>query len=97
MEHFNGLDSKNAVWTSAVCDDFLVMRQLGQVPLKFFKGDGQGSGNVAGIVFLYRSDIQNGYRSFSELLEDAQKNGLINLKINSRSGTYVVTSFGTAG
>jgi uncharacterized protein (TIGR00288 family) len=43
------------------------------------------------------NESYHGYRSFSELLEDAQKNGLINLKINSRSGTYVVTSFGSAG
>jgi uncharacterized protein (TIGR00288 family) len=42
------------------------------------------------------NESYHGYRSFSELLEDAQKNGLITLKINSRSGTYVVTGFGTA-
>lgn len=35
-----------------------------------------------------------GYRSFSELLEDAQKHGLIRLRTDSRSGTYVVVSFG---
>jgi uncharacterized protein (TIGR00288 family) len=35
-----------------------------------------------------------GYRSFSELLEDAQKQGLIRLRTDSRSGTYVVASFG---
>lgn len=43
------------------------------------------------------NESYHGYRSFSELLEDAQKNGLISLKINSRSGTYVVTGFGSAG
>jgi len=34
------------------------------------------------------------YRSFSELLEDAQKHGLIRLRTDSRSGTYVVVGFG---
>jgi uncharacterized protein (TIGR00288 family) len=32
-----------------------------------------------------------GYRSFSELLEDAQKAGIIGLRKDERSGTYVVT------
>lgn len=35
-----------------------------------------------------------GYRSFSELLEDAKKHGLIRLRTDSRSGTYVVVGFG---
>ena len=35
-----------------------------------------------------------GYRAFSELLEDAQKHGLIVLREDSRSGTYVVSGFG---
>lgn len=35
-----------------------------------------------------------GYRSFTDLLEDAEKNGIIRLKTDSRSGTYVVTGFG---
>jgi hypothetical protein len=34
------------------------------------------------------------YRAFTELLEDAQKSGVIRLKTDSRSGTYVVTGFG---
>jgi hypothetical protein len=37
------------------------------------------------------SESGYGYRSFSALLEDAQKLGLIGLKIDQRSGTYVVT------
>ena len=37
------------------------------------------------------SESGYGYRSFSALLEDAQKLGLIDLRINERSGTYVVT------
>jgi uncharacterized protein (TIGR00288 family) len=40
------------------------------------------------------NETYHGYRSFSDLLEDAQKQGLINLKINPRSGTYMVTGFG---
>src|SRR5438105_6644260 len=36
----------------------------------------------------------HGYRTFSELLEDAQKEGLLELETDSRSGTYVVTRFG---
>ena len=43
------------------------------------------------------NESYHGYRSFSELLEDAQKTGLISLKIDSRSGTYVVTGFGKRG
>src|SRR5205823_14180729 len=35
-----------------------------------------------------------GYRTFSELLEDAQKQGLLELEIDKRSRTYVVTRFG---
>ncbi|MHC5078061.1 MAG: NYN domain-containing protein [Planctomycetota bacterium] len=38
-----------------------------------------------------------GYRAFSELLEDAQKAGLISLRTDARSGTYVVAGFGNRG
>ena len=34
-----------------------------------------------------------GYRSFSELLEDAKAHNLIELKKDSRSGSYIVTGF----
>lgn len=34
------------------------------------------------------------YRSFTELLLDAEKNGLITIRKDSRSGTYTVTGFG---
>jgi uncharacterized protein (TIGR00288 family) len=36
----------------------------------------------------------HGYRTFSELLEDAQKEGLLELDTDKRSRTYVVTRFG---
>ena len=36
----------------------------------------------------------HGYRNFTELLEDAEEHGIIKLKTDSRSGTYVVTGFG---
>jgi uncharacterized protein (TIGR00288 family) len=39
------------------------------------------------------SESAYGYRSFSDLLEDAQRYGLIDININSRSGTYVVVGF----
>jgi len=32
-----------------------------------------------------------GYRSFSELLEDAQEAGVVTLRTDERSGTYMVT------
>src|SRR5438477_12257765 len=35
----------------------------------------------------------HGYRTFSELLEDAQKQGLVELETDKRSRTYVVTRF----
>src|SRR5439155_7080106 len=35
-----------------------------------------------------------GYRSFSELLEDAQREGFLELDTDKRSRTYVVTRFG---
>jgi uncharacterized protein (TIGR00288 family) len=35
-----------------------------------------------------------GYGSFTEILEDAEKNGVIKLKTDPRSGTYVVIGFG---
>ncbi len=34
-----------------------------------------------------------GYRSFTQLLEDAQNLGFINLRKDDRSGTYVVEGF----
>lgn len=37
----------------------------------------------------------HGFRTFSELLEDAQKHGLLDLEKSKSSGTYVVTRFGT--
>ncbi|MCZ7583884.1 MAG: NYN domain-containing protein [Deltaproteobacteria bacterium] len=37
-----------------------------------------------------------GYGSFSELLEDAEKEGLIKITKDARSGTYVVTGYGKA-
>ncbi|OGP88186.1 MAG: hypothetical protein A2156_03765 [Deltaproteobacteria bacterium RBG_16_48_10] len=35
-----------------------------------------------------------GYRTFSDLLEDAESKGLIHLRTDSRSGTYVIVGFG---
>jgi uncharacterized protein (TIGR00288 family) len=35
-----------------------------------------------------------GYRAFGDLLEDAQKYGLVVLREDSRSGTYVISGFG---
>ncbi|NLH49452.1 MAG: NYN domain-containing protein [Myxococcales bacterium] len=40
------------------------------------------------------NESYHGYRTFSELLEDAEKNGIIRLKTDPRSGTYVITGFG---
>jgi uncharacterized protein (TIGR00288 family) len=40
------------------------------------------------------NEAYHGYRTFSELLLDAQKEGLLELETDSRSGTYVVTRFG---
>jgi uncharacterized protein (TIGR00288 family) len=40
------------------------------------------------------NEAYHGYRTFSELLEDAQKEGLIELDTDKRSRTYVVTRFG---
>jgi uncharacterized protein (TIGR00288 family) len=37
-----------------------------------------------------------GYSTFSELLEDAEKQGIIKIKKDQRSGTYIVTGFATA-
>jgi len=34
-----------------------------------------------------------GYSTFSDLLEDAERNGLVKLKKDQRSGTYIVTGF----
>ena len=41
------------------------------------------------------NEAYHGYRTFSELLEDAQKEGLLELETDSRSRTYVVTRFGS--
>lgn len=40
------------------------------------------------------NETYHGYRTFSALLEDAKKHGLIDLETDKRSGTYVVTGFG---
>ncbi len=40
------------------------------------------------------NESYHGYRSFSDLLLDAQKEGLLELAIDERSRTYVVTRFG---
>src|SRR5947208_6178351 len=40
------------------------------------------------------NESYHGYRTFSELLEDAQKEGLLQLDTDKRSKTYVVTRFG---
>jgi hypothetical protein len=39
------------------------------------------------------SESSYGYRSFTQLLEDAQKLGFISLRKDERSGTYVVEGF----
>src|SRR5262245_24080773 len=41
------------------------------------------------------NEAYHGYRTFSELLEDAQKEGLLELETDKRSGTYVVKRFGS--
>jgi uncharacterized protein (TIGR00288 family) len=40
------------------------------------------------------NESYHGYRTFSELLEDAEKEGLLELETDKRSRTYVVTRFG---
>lgn len=41
------------------------------------------------------NEAYHGYRTFSELLEDAQSQGLVELATDKRSRTYVVTRFGS--
>jgi hypothetical protein len=40
------------------------------------------------------NESYHGYRAFSDLLEDAEKEGIVRLKTDPRSGTYVVVGFG---
>ncbi len=40
------------------------------------------------------NETYHGYRTFSDLLEDAEKHGIIRLRTDPRSGTYVVVGFG---
>jgi len=40
------------------------------------------------------NESYHGYRTFSDLLEDAQKEGIVRLKNDPRSGTYVIVGFG---
>src|SRR5512135_1715846 len=40
------------------------------------------------------NESYHGYRTFSDLLADAEKHGVIRLRTDSRSGTYVVSGFG---
>jgi uncharacterized protein (TIGR00288 family) len=41
------------------------------------------------------NETYHGYRTFSELLEDAQREGILDLETDKRSRTYVVTRFGS--
>jgi hypothetical protein len=41
------------------------------------------------------NESYHGYRTFSELLEDAQAQGIVELDTDKRSRTYVVTRFGS--
>src|SRR5438874_6509421 len=41
------------------------------------------------------NETYHGYRTFSELLEDAQREGLLELDTDKRSRTYVVSRFGS--
>src|SRR4051812_23415860 len=41
------------------------------------------------------NEAYHGYRTFSELLEDAKREGLVDLETDKRSRTYVVTHFGS--
>jgi len=40
------------------------------------------------------NESYHGYRTFSDLLEDAKKEGVIQLRTDTRSGTYVIVGFG---
>jgi hypothetical protein len=40
------------------------------------------------------SEQYHGYRTFSDLLEDAEKRGLVRLKTDPKSNTYIVVGFG---
>jgi len=40
------------------------------------------------------NESYHGYRTFSDLLEDAEKQGIIQLRTDARSGTYVIIGFG---
>ncbi len=40
------------------------------------------------------NESYHGYRTFSDLLEDAEKEGIVRLRTDSRSGTYVIVGFG---
>ena len=40
------------------------------------------------------NESYHGYRTFSDLLEDAEKAGIIQLRTDTRSGTYVIVGFG---
>ncbi len=40
----------------------------------------------------YFNESYYGYKSFSELLEDAQRNGLLTMKKDAKSGGYVVSA-----
>src|SRR5512136_2330101 len=43
------------------------------------------------------NESYHGYRTFSDLLEDAEKEGIVRLQTDPRSGTYVVVGFGKDG
>lgn len=40
------------------------------------------------------NESYHGYRNFSELLEEAQERGLIEITVDARSGTYVISGYG---
>jgi len=55
-----------------------------------------GKENLDSCVTLWPAfnEGRYGYRAFGELLQDAEKHGLVVLREDSRSGTYVVSGFG---
>jgi hypothetical protein len=40
------------------------------------------------------NESYHGYRTFSDLLEDAEKEGILQLRTDARSETYVIVGFG---
>jgi uncharacterized protein (TIGR00288 family) len=84
-----GMKDSTSALLSDNCDEFIFYETLG----KLDKVTAPGVRDIPKEKREIFSERAFGYRTFSDLLEDAQKHGFIELRTDPTSGTYVVVGF----